>query len=73
MSEGRPIQRGMLVRVRNAWGEWHIKRALTSVVAGHDFPVVWVCRPEAWDEAIRDEESEVRIPWPAEDVESESA
>jgi hypothetical protein len=45
------------------------RRALTGVVEGQDFPVVWVCKEVEWSEA-RDQgpDSPDAVPWPAEDV-----
>jgi hypothetical protein len=57
-----------MVQARAFDGE-HLERvAMTTVVDGDDFPVVWVCREEEWAAAraeVRDPEG---IPWPAEDV-----
>lgn len=62
------ITSGALVEVVNARGERTERVALSGVVAGRDFPVVWVCRPaelEAAEAEARDPEG---VPWPAEDV-----
>ena len=62
------IARGVAVEVVNALGQRQHRIALTGVIAGRDFPVVWVCRPDEWQaaqEANRDPEG---MPYPAEDV-----
>ena len=44
------------------------RRAVTEVVDGADFPVVWICTEEEWN-AARDEGRRPEAwPWPAEDV-----
>lgn len=42
--------------------------ATTAVVEGTRFPVVWVCREEEWDQALRENREPDAVPWPAEDV-----
>jgi hypothetical protein len=53
------IEPGTRVLVRTAFGDELQKVAMTGVVEGHDFPVVWVAPVGAESEAD---------PWPAEDV-----
>jgi hypothetical protein len=65
MSEIKP---GLVVVARDAEGEDLPRRALTGVVDGHDFPVVWVCREEEWTEAEQEHRKPEGAPWPAEDV-----
>jgi hypothetical protein len=43
-------------------------RALSGVVAGGDFAVVWACSIAEWDSAEAEGRDPVGIPWPAEDV-----
>ena len=54
-------QLGDLVAVRDVQGQWLRKVALSRIVAGGDFPVVWV----DWE---GDEVSDGGVPWPCEDV-----
>lgn len=55
-----PIVRGDTVFVIDAYGHELERRALTGVVDGRDFRVVWVCRAECWPDN--------GIPWPVEHV-----
>jgi len=64
------IQPGQTVVARTASDREIEKRAVTGVVMGHDFPVVWVSRPEEWEAAERDGRKPDAVPWPAEDVRS---
>jgi hypothetical protein len=57
------------IRVRDVHGHWLERIALGGVVQGRDFPVVWACRPEEWERAVREGDEPVGAPWPAEDVE----
>lgn len=62
------IRPGDRVAARNAFGHDNERRAVTGVVAGEDFPVVWVCAEDEWlaaQEAAREPEG---VPWPVEDV-----
>ncbi len=62
------IKPGAEVLVRAATGDVLSKRAVTGVVDGYDFPVVWACREEEWNAAQRDGREPDALPWPAEDV-----
>lgn len=62
------ITRGSRVVAVNARGEHGERIALTGIVPGRDFPVVWICRPEEWDAAHAEERDPEGVPWPAEDV-----
>jgi hypothetical protein len=62
------IQPGALVSARGADGQARELRALTAVVEGADFPVVWVCGQREWASALAEERDPEGIPWPAEDV-----
>jgi hypothetical protein len=63
------IAPGTRVVVRTADGERVETRAITSVIDGLDFPVVWVCAEAEWDAAEAEEREPQGVPWPAEDVE----
>jgi hypothetical protein len=54
---------GDIVAVRDASGRWLRKVALSRIMQGRDFPVVWV----DWE---GDEPSDGGVPWPCEDVRS---
>jgi hypothetical protein len=58
------IEPGMSVWVKTAFGDELEKVAISGIVEGQDFPVVWVAPPGA-DEGEAD-------PWPAEDVRAAS-
>lgn len=62
------IERGVVVVVQDATGEWLRRRALTGVVQGADFPGVWTCREEEWTAAHAEGRKPDGVPWPAEDV-----
>ena len=42
--------------------------AVTTVVRGRSFPVVWVCAEEEWAMANQENREPDAVPWPAEDV-----
>jgi hypothetical protein len=62
------ITEGSRVEVLNARGERTERVALSGVVAGRDFPVVWVCFPQEIEDAEAEGREPVGVPWPAEDV-----
>jgi hypothetical protein len=62
------FQSGDHVEVIDAEGERLSRRALSGIVDGEDFPVVWVCREEEWTAAKREGREPEGVPWPAEDV-----
>lgn len=62
------IQLGTAVNVKTALGEILPRLALSGVVQGGNFPVVWVCREDEWQLATSEGREPVRVPWPAEDV-----
>jgi hypothetical protein len=62
------IERGTAVLAACADGKTRELRALTGVVAGGDFAVVWACSQRRWDAAEAGGEEPEGIPWPAEDV-----
>ncbi len=62
------IQPGDRVVARNAFGHENERRAITGVVAGQDFPVVWLCPHEEWEAAAKENRDPEGVPFPAEDV-----
>ena len=62
------FQAGDHVEVVDAEGERLPRRALSGIVDGEDFPVVWVAREEEWAAAEREGRQPEGVPWPAEDV-----
>jgi hypothetical protein len=62
------VQPGSAVTIITRTGERLPRRALTSVEAGSDFMVVWVCREEEWEAAQREQRQPLGVPWPADDV-----
>lgn len=62
------IERGALVEAAAADGSVRKLRALTGVVAGGDFAVVWACSEREWEAAQAEGREAQGIPWPAEDV-----
>lgn len=62
----KPIERGDQVVVTDAAGKEHPRRAVTGVVRGHDFLVVWVCKEDRWPTEPSLEAG--AIPWPADAV-----
>ncbi len=63
------IEPGTRVQVRSATGELLPRRAVSAVVRGDDFPVVWVSREDEWQAAQTEDRDPDAVPWPAEDVE----
>ena len=62
-----PIRPGTRVLVRTADNQLLARRAITGVVTGEDFPVVWVCREELWSPNAKPTD-EGAVPWPSEAV-----
>jgi hypothetical protein len=62
------LEPGTHVLTRTAFGTTVEQVCVTGVVMGQDFPVVWVCSVEEWEEATHDGRDPKAIPWPAEDV-----
>ena len=56
---------GQRVTVRTSGDRFINKRAVTPVVEGTDFPVVWVCREEEWEAARTEGREPHATPWPA--------
>lgn len=42
-----------------------VRRAVTTVVSGASFRVVWICSDEEWDAAQREGRKPKASPWPA--------
>jgi hypothetical protein len=62
------IRKGMRVQADCADGTPRELRALTGVVAGGDFAVVWACNEREWSAAEIEGREPEGIPWPADDV-----
>jgi hypothetical protein len=62
------IVHGDPVVVRDSKGRSHRKIAVSEVIEGKDFPVVWACNPDEWDSAQEDGRAAEGVPWPARDV-----
>ena len=63
-----PMGYGSRIEVRNGRSITLTRRAITGVVAGEDFPVVWARSEEEWEDALNGERPPEGVPWPAEDV-----
>jgi hypothetical protein len=64
------FESGDRVLVRSSFEGVVERRALTDVVMGHDFKVVWVCTEDEWQAAATAGRQPEGVPWPAADVES---
>jgi len=62
------IRRGDVVVAEAADGQPRELRALSGVVPGGDFAVVWACSAAEWEAAGGEGREPEGIPWPAEDV-----
>ena len=63
------VRPGIIVKVKDGRGRVHVRRAVTGVEPGDQFPIVWVVREEEWAAAAgAGREVEGPMPWPAEDV-----
>lgn len=63
-----PIRPGDRVGAVDAFGQENERRAITTVVEGDDFAVVWICDEEEWAAAEKEGREPEGVPWPAEDV-----
>src|SRR5256885_13823849 len=63
-----PIRAGDRVSVRTASNRLLERRAITGIVMGHDFEVVWVCREDEWEAARTEGRRATGLPWPADAV-----
>lgn len=52
-----------------AFDEMRERRAVTGVVEGATFKVVWVCKENEWRVARKEGREPDAVPWPAEDIE----
>lgn len=59
---------GDRVLARNAFGQENERRAITGVMDGQDFLVVWICDDAEWTRAHNEGRDPEGIPFPAEDV-----
>jgi hypothetical protein len=66
------VNPGDLVSVKTVFGDELERVAVTGVVMGGDFPVVWVCPPEEWKAAQAHGRQPHALPWPADDVRVEA-
>jgi hypothetical protein len=62
------IKPGIRVRARALDGELLERTAMTQIIDGDDFPVVWICRVEEWESAMAEDREPEGLPWPAVDV-----
>jgi hypothetical protein len=62
------IEKGSRLLAASADGSTRELRALSGVVAGGDFAVVWACSEGSWAAAQAEGREPDGIPWPAEDV-----
>jgi len=67
------IEIGQKVVARSSSDKLLEKRALSGVIMGDDFPVVWVCREEEWQAAQEEGRDAEGVPWPADAVQPYSA
>jgi hypothetical protein len=67
------IKPGAKVTARAIDGQLLERRAITEVIEGDDFPVVWVCREEEWNAARAEAREPEGFAWPAEDVDPNTA
>jgi len=63
------IEAGTYLLVTTASGEKVRMRAMGHPVRGRDFPVVWVCTDEEYDQLVQGGVEPQGIPWPVEAVE----
>ena len=73
MAMGIEIQRGQRVLARTSASKLLPRRAVTEVVPGDDFPIVWICREEEWELAERERRSPQAVPWPANAVQPDQS
>ena len=62
------IDAGTWVSVTTVFGNVITKRATSPIITEGSFPIVWVCSPEEWDAALRENRPPNATPWPADDV-----
>jgi hypothetical protein len=59
------IKKGSRVLARTSSDRLIERRATTGVVDGSDFPVVWICPEQEWQEALVSGREQDSVPWPA--------
>jgi len=59
------IKPGARVLARTSSDRMLNRRAITGIVQGMDFPVVWVCPENEWQAARTDGRPPDALPWPA--------
>jgi hypothetical protein len=59
---------GDRIAVTTGKGRVLIRRAMTPVVMGEDFRVVWACSDAEWEAAEAEGRLPDGVPWPADDV-----
>lgn len=64
----RPIRPGAIVVAQTSDNKEVTLRAVTGVIDGDDFPVVWVCGEAEWQAATADRRDPQAVPWPADSV-----
>ena len=62
------ISAGAHTLVTTADGQTLERRAVTDVIEGEDFPVVWITTEQEWEAATAEGRRPDAWPWPAEDV-----
>lgn len=62
------ITAGQRVVVRDAFGHVLNRVAVTDIVRGHDFPVVWIAHVDEWEASQAEHREPEAVPFPAEDV-----
>ena len=59
---------GTPVLAKTAEGHELPRRAVTEIIEGEDFPVVWITTDDEWEAAEAQARRPEAWPWPAEDV-----
>lgn len=62
------IEPGVLVEATTASGEVVRMRAIGAPTQGRDFPVVWVCTEDEYEQALTMAREPDGLPWPLEAV-----
>lgn len=57
-------KRGSRVKARTATGDELLMIAVTGPVAGHDFPIVWICSAEEYERSTERGEEPEAMAWP---------
>lgn len=56
------------MRVRTAFGNEVVKRALSGIDSGGRFAIVMVCSESEWNSSSDEKRTPVGTPWPSDDV-----